>query len=87
MAPHEFENSESASESTISKQLLRRKPINSILKVRGTEIVDGDGEPAILKGVSFQPLRAKNLAIADLDSGRARWAHEYGEFHHRFSRS
>ena len=87
MAPHEIENSDSASKSTIPSQLLRRKPINSILRVRGTEIVDGDGEPVILKGVSLRALRAKNLTMADLDSGRTRWTHEYGEFHHRFSRS
>jgi hypothetical protein len=86
MAPHEIESSDSASESTY-REPPRRKLINSILRVRGTEIVDGYGEPVILKGVSFQPLRAKNLAIADLDLGRARWTYEYGEFHHRFSRS
>jgi hypothetical protein len=62
MAPHEIENLDSASDSTIPSQLLRQKPINSILRVRGTEIVDVDGEPVILKGVSFQPLRAKKFS-------------------------
>lgn len=87
MAPHEIEDPKSASESTIPRQLLRRKPINSILKVRGTEIVDGDGEPVILKGVSLQAVRANKIAIADLDPGRARWTYEYGEFYHGVSRS
>jgi hypothetical protein len=87
MAPHEIENSKFASESTSTRELLRRRPINSILKVRGTEIVDCDGEPVILKGVSLQPLRVNKIAIAELDPGRARWTHEYGEFHYRFSRS
>jgi hypothetical protein len=66
MAPHEVESSDSASESTY-REPPRRKPIGSVLRVRGTEIVDGDGEPVILKGVGFQPLRAKNFAIADFD--------------------
>jgi hypothetical protein len=55
MAPHEVEITDSASENPIARQLTRRKPIDSILRVRGTEIVDGDGEPVILKGVSFEP--------------------------------
>ncbi len=87
MAPHEIENSKSASESAKPTQLLQRKLTNSILKVRGTEIVNGDGEPVILKGLTLKPLRGNKIAIADLDPGWARWTHEYGEFHHRFSRS
>jgi hypothetical protein len=55
MAPHEIETTDSTSESPIARQFTRRNPIDSILRVRGTEIVDGDGEPIILKGVSFQP--------------------------------
>jgi hypothetical protein len=55
MAPHEIEITDSTSESPIARQFTRRNPIDSILRVRGTEIVDGDGEPIILKGVSFQP--------------------------------
>jgi hypothetical protein len=61
MAPHEIEITDSTSGSPIARQFIRQKPISSILRVRGTEIVDGDGEPVILKGVSFQPLGAKKL--------------------------
>jgi hypothetical protein len=61
MAPHEIEITDSTPESPVAREFARQKPIGSILRVRGTEIVDGDGEPVILKGVSFQPLRAKKL--------------------------
>lgn len=52
MAPHEVEirDSEFAGISTVRHS---RKTIDSILQVRGTEIVDGHGDPVILKGVGL----------------------------------
>jgi hypothetical protein len=53
MAPHEVEITDSEFASSAPSGHTR-KPIDSILRVRGTEIIDGHGEPVILKGVSFQ---------------------------------
>jgi hypothetical protein len=53
MAPHSVEITDSTFDSSTVDQSAPRKRICSILKVRGTEIVDGDGEPVILKGVGF----------------------------------
>lgn len=46
MAPHEIPITES-----ISFKPAGRKKIDSILRVRGTQIVDGHNDPVVLKGV------------------------------------
>ena len=53
MAPCEVETSQSVSDSLGHGPLLCRKPIISILRVKGAEVVDGDGNVVILKGVIF----------------------------------
>ncbi len=51
MAPHEVD----VVDSTFSAEKSSRphKKIDSILQARGTQIVDGHGDPVILKGVSL----------------------------------
>ncbi len=68
MAPHQVEITDSSFETPISRHLNPRKPISSILRVRGTQIVDGDGEPVILKGVRFHPSKRENPKHSLLDS-------------------
>jgi hypothetical protein len=51
MAPHEIEITDSTF--SAERTSIPRKKIDSILQVRGTEIVDGHGDPVILKGVSL----------------------------------
>jgi len=52
MAPHEVDilESELAGVPAVRQN---RKEIDSILRVQGTEIVDGHGDPVVLKGVSL----------------------------------
>lgn len=55
MAPHEVEIADSTFKiTTIRRQTHHRKPIDSILRVQGTKIVDGHGEQVILKGVGLK---------------------------------
>jgi hypothetical protein len=52
MAPHEVEVTEPAYSAI--RQITHHRSVDSILRVQGREIVDGHGNPVILKGVSFE---------------------------------
>jgi hypothetical protein len=54
MAPHQVELVESEQNDNVSTTMPPNKsnPIDSILKVKGAEIVDGHGNSIVLKGVS-----------------------------------
>jgi hypothetical protein len=86
MAPHEVEATDTEfSDTSAIRQ--GRKPIDSILRVRGTEIVDGNGDPVILKGVGFRAPKDYKRNQADLSLGRAWGTYEYGELYHGVSRT
>ena len=89
MAPHEIEITDSTFEiTTVHRQTNHRKPIDSILRVQGTEIVDGHGERVILKGVSFKIWKVESSEVsADPNSGWAWRTYEHGKLYHGLSRT
>ena len=60
---------------------------DSILKVSGTRIVDGEGKEVILKGVSFEFNVLEMSCVFNIHLGWFGRAHEHGKLHYRFQRT